>query len=687
MPKYYEEDDDPNLSAHPSINTSNETVDSTHPRGIQSPSITNIIPIPAPHTPIQATLADLTIQTPTTSSRIPIATCVTIESTAAVEAQKILDAEKEFRARQQLEQRDADLAFALQQQMQYEEEYNLPTVALPRYTNTLNAGASRVHIANNDISPTLNDDEEYARTLNFLEQERASEQVILQQQQQQQQHAQDQRRPSFIKRTINFFFPLIFMAVLIYMILYWFTPYLRGRNPFDIFGKGADWGDVWEEGDPTPWRLSGNKRTGLELQVLNACTEDWDIYLETAVNDWNESPSLDLTVVRVDIDRKCYSIRGKLKVCNDDYGVTSWVGVNEVIIENGFIIASTARMNENYMAKASAAKRQYTMCHEIGHGLGLPHTDENFFNADLGNCLDYTNNPEKNKQPDQMNFNTLIGMYGSIPGKIPELPDNDTEGTSEIATTTDLWDKQDFKIWKHAKNGLSLVIINALTSDWFPYFDLVFEDWNQAPALDLVAVSTPADPDCEPVFQSMKVCNGNYGDTEWIGINEMVLENDEIIMSTAKMNDFHLESGSHAERRYTLCHEIGHGFGLPHSDEDHLNANTGNCLDYTNDPEANIGSGAFNWERLEQMYGVFGVAKEKQKDSQKDKEKDKQKDDKNKNDRRFLRPWDLDNPNSFDSFPRVGKDKWELVEQSEFGETHVAKLGEGIQMIAQVFYA
>jgi len=36
----------------------------------------------------------------------------------------------------------------------------------------------------------------------------------------------------------------------------------------------------------------------------------------------------------------------------------------------------------------------YTVLHLIvtlGHGFGLPHTDERFWNRDQGNCMDYTN--------------------------------------------------------------------------------------------------------------------------------------------------------------------------------------------------------------------------------------------------------------------------------------------------------
>jgi hypothetical protein len=55
---------------------------------------------------------------------------------------------------------------------------------------------------------------------------------------------------------------------------------------------------------------------------------------------------------------------------------------------------------------------QYTMCHEVGHAFGLPHSDEDFENEDLGNCMDYSRNFEVSKHPDESNYNYLADLYG-----------------------------------------------------------------------------------------------------------------------------------------------------------------------------------------------------------------------------------------------------------------------------------
>ena len=75
-------------------------------------------------------------------------------------------------------------------------------------------------------------------------------------------------------------------------------------------------------------------------------------------------------------------------------------------------------MNEHYLLNADYDERLYTMCHEMGHGYGLPHTDENFNNQDQGNCLDYTNRPANNLRPGAANCDRLLDMYGSIDGTI-----------------------------------------------------------------------------------------------------------------------------------------------------------------------------------------------------------------------------------------------------------------------------
>jgi len=49
---------------------------------------------------------------------------------------------------------------------------------------------------------------------------------------------------------------------------------------------------------------------------------------------------------------------------------------------------------------------------------------------------------------------------------------------------------------------------------------------------------------------------------------------------------------------------MGHGFGLPHRDENPNNANLGSCLDYTKDHKGNQHPDFTDYENLEKLYGT-----------------------------------------------------------------------------------
>ncbi|KAL3779309.1 hypothetical protein ACHAW5_006475 [Stephanodiscus triporus] len=150
---------------------------------------------------------------------------------------------------------------------------------------------------------------------------------------------------------------------------------------------------------------------GLHLTLQNALDDTWQTEFGTAVADWQESEALQLTTERVAVDYNCGRVDGVMVVCNANFGETGWVGINENSIVNNVIVSSVAKMNEYYLRNADFDHRRLTMCHEIGHGFGLPHTDENPHNANLGNCLDYTDNPSTNLLPGDVNMAKLREMY------------------------------------------------------------------------------------------------------------------------------------------------------------------------------------------------------------------------------------------------------------------------------------
>jgi hypothetical protein len=182
--------------------------------------------------------------------------------------------------------------------------------------------------------------------------------------------------------------------------------------------SNEDLEDPFSGTDVPKWNNDGG--SGLEVTVVDALDDSWQVSFSLAIADWDfGSPdALILTSEKIDHDIECDPIDGKIKVCNGDYGEVPWRGINEAVVDgSGFIISSACRMNDFYLKLDTDDARQYTMCHEVGHAFGLPHTDENFDNEDLGNCLDYTNNWGVNKHPSAINYAYLIDLYGPTGGR------------------------------------------------------------------------------------------------------------------------------------------------------------------------------------------------------------------------------------------------------------------------------
>ena len=103
-----------------------------------------------------------------------------------------------------------------------------------------------------------------------------------------------------------------------------------------------------------------------------------------------------------------------------------------------------------------------------------------------------------------------------------------------------------------ANAGLYLTVENACDDSWTPYFDQSLVEWNKTDALILRSQRVPYDEKCNPSRGRLKVCNGNYGNTDWKGLNTNVMSASTgfVVYSISKLNDFHLQSD--ADKEYTM---------------------------------------------------------------------------------------------------------------------------------------
>jgi hypothetical protein len=160
----------------------------------------------------------------------------------------------------------------------------------------------------------------------------------------------------------------------------------------------------------------GRTSNPLKLNIVDAVSSQWDASLDGARSDWDQSTVLTLTEESGSgiNAKKCTAITGKVLVCNAAYGQRGWLGIASIWASGNHITKATTKLNDsyhNYAPYNTSAWRNFVTCQEIGHDFGLDHQDENFDNANLGSCMDYTNNPGTNQHPNSHDYQQLSTIY------------------------------------------------------------------------------------------------------------------------------------------------------------------------------------------------------------------------------------------------------------------------------------
>ena len=164
------------------------------------------------------------------------------------------------------------------------------------------------------------------------------------------------------------------------------------------------------------WARTSNPFT---LKLGDNVSSTWDSHLAIASSDWSQSSVLNTTVVAGQAKGKnCRPTAGRVEVCSGRYGNTGWLGIAQIWVSGGSHIAQgSVRVNDTYHDSPpynTSEWRLFVMCQEVGHEFGLDHQDENFNNANLGTCMDYTNSPSSNQHPNQHDYDQLEAIYAHL---------------------------------------------------------------------------------------------------------------------------------------------------------------------------------------------------------------------------------------------------------------------------------
>jgi hypothetical protein len=163
------------------------------------------------------------------------------------------------------------------------------------------------------------------------------------------------------------------------------------------------------------WARTANPFT---LQVGDNVSAAWDTHLNVALSDWSQSSVLNLTKVAGSSNRNCKPKAGRIEVCNAAYGNNGWLGIAQIWITGGVhITQAVTKLNDTYFNTATYNTpewRQLVTCQEVGHDFGLDHQDEDFDNANMNTCMDYTSSPYSNQHPNNHDYAQLESIYAHL---------------------------------------------------------------------------------------------------------------------------------------------------------------------------------------------------------------------------------------------------------------------------------
>jgi predicted Zn-dependent protease len=125
------------------------------------------------------------------------------------------------------------------------------------------------------------------------------------------------------------------------------------------------------------------------------------------------------------------------------------------------------------------------------------------------------------------------------------------------------------KFWPFHRTPVTVSFGDNLSNQWERYFRKALAQWNQSDVVQGKSVrGSTNSAQCNAKNNTVQVCDSTYGtNTGWLGLTSLNYKGNLITSATVEINDSFFNQQQYNDpvaRQHTICHEMGHAFGLDH---------------------------------------------------------------------------------------------------------------------------